>query len=88
MSDTTSNSISRTDWARVDALEDDEIDTSEAPILSENFFERATWRKPSPIPVTVRVDPDVVAWFQSQGDEGERRMSAALRIYADAHRGP
>lgn len=86
MSETASNSTSRTDWTRVDALTDDEIDTSEIPPLSEDFFRRASWRAPAPVSVTVRVDPDVLAWFRARGEEGERRMSAALRIYAEAHR--
>lgn len=33
----------------------------------------------------VKVDPDVLAWFKAQGDDYEHRMSAALRIYAEAH---
>jgi uncharacterized protein (DUF4415 family) len=86
MNETSSNDTSRTNWVRVDALTDDEIDTSEAPALSHDFFRRATWRRPTPVPTTVLVDPDVLAWFRAQGDEGERRMTAALRIYANAHR--
>jgi uncharacterized protein (DUF4415 family) len=86
MSGTGSHSTSRTNWARVDALTDDDIDTTDAPPLSDDFFRRATWRKPEPVRVTVWVDPDVLAWFEAQGDEAQRRMSAALRIYAEAHR--
>ena len=87
MSESGSSSTSRTNWARVDALDDDEIDTSEAPALTEDLFRRAAWRKPAAVPVTIRVDPDVLAWFRAQGEDGERRMSAALRIYAEAHQG-
>ena len=88
MSETVSNSTSGTNWARVDALTDEEIDTSEIPVLTEDFFGRARWWKPALVPVTIRVDPDVLAWFQSLGEEeGERRMAAALRIYAEAHKG-
>ncbi|MBA2449945.1 MAG: BrnA antitoxin family protein [Chloroflexi bacterium] len=87
MSESVSDSTSRTNWARVDALNDDEIDTADAPALSDDFFRRATWRRPGPVSVTVRVDPEIVAWYHAQGEEGEQRMSAALRIYAEAHRG-
>jgi uncharacterized protein (DUF4415 family) len=87
MSETGSHNTSRTNWAQVDALTDDEIDTSDVPSLTEDFFRRATWRKPAPVRVTVWVDPDVLAWFRAQGKEGKRRMSAALRIYAEAHKG-
>jgi hypothetical protein len=33
---------SETDWARVDRMTDDEIDTADSPPLDEAFFERAT----------------------------------------------
>jgi uncharacterized DUF497 family protein len=82
-----SKSTSRTDWDRVDRLTDEEIDISDSPALSEEFFRRAKWREPSSTVVTIRVDPEVLAWFQTTGDEWERRMAAALRIYAEAHRG-
>lgn len=86
MSENDSKSISRTDWRRVDGVSDEEIDTSDIPPLSEEFFRRASWRKAAPVSVMIKVDPDVLAWFRAQGTEGERRMSAALRIYAEAHR--
>ncbi|HEX6987236.1 MAG TPA: BrnA antitoxin family protein [Planctomycetaceae bacterium] len=77
---------SKTDWGRVDALSDAEIDISDSPPLDDEFFARAKARRSESVPVTVQVDPQALAWFQSQGDEWQRRMSAALRIYAEAHR--
>ena len=68
-------------------MADEEIDTSELPPITEDFFGRATWRRPMPVSVTIQVTPDVLAWYRGQGEEGERRMAAALRIYAEAHRG-
>lgn len=81
------NNTSRTDWARVNAMSDEDIDTSDIPPLSEEFFAKAQLRMPkSPIKVAVLVDPDTLAWFQSQGDSAEQQMSVALRIYAEAHK--
>lgn len=37
---------SETNWPRVEAMTDDEIDTSDIPPLSEDFFNRATVRMP------------------------------------------
>ncbi len=37
------------------------------------------------VPETVHIDQDLVAWFQAQG-EYEKRINAALRIYAEAHK--
>jgi hypothetical protein len=36
----------QTDWARIDALTDDTIDTSDIPPLSQTFFQRAVLRTP------------------------------------------
>ena len=48
MSENGSERTFRMDWAQVDALADEDIDTSDVPPLIEDFFRRATWRKPSP----------------------------------------
>ena len=78
---------SKTNWEKVDALTDDQIDTSDIPPLGESFFARAKWRKPAkPVTVTVHLDPEVLAWFKAQGDQYEQKINAALRIYAEAHR--
>jgi uncharacterized protein (DUF4415 family) len=81
------NKPSETDWARVDALTDDEIDTSDIPPLTEELFKRARVRMPrQTVAVTVHVDSEVLNWFKAQGEDYERRMRAALRIYAEAHK--
>ena len=36
------------------------------------------------VPVTLRVDPDVLEWFKSEGDGYQTRMNAVLRAYRDA----
>ena len=38
---------SKTDWARLDAMKDEDIDTSDIPELDDDFFERATRRMPT-----------------------------------------
>jgi uncharacterized protein (DUF4415 family) len=76
-----------TDWARIDAMTDDEIDTSDIPPLTEEFFKRSTVRLPRhTVTVTIQGDPDVLAWFKAQGEDCEQRMQSALRIYAEAHK--
>lgn len=87
MSEKPMNKHSGTDWARIDAMTDDEIDTSDIPPLTDTFFRRAKVRMPKQaVPVTVQVDVDVLDWFKAQGEDYERRMNAALRIYAEAHK--
>ena len=87
MSKNDSKNTSKPNWKKVDALTDEQIDTSDIPPLGESFFARAKWRKPAkPVTVTVHLDPEVLAWFKAQGDQYEQKINAALRIYAEAHR--
>ena len=50
------SNTSRTDWVRIDAMSDEDIDTSDIPSLSEEFFAKAQLRLPkSPVNVSVEV---------------------------------
>jgi len=82
----TMNNTSKTDWERVDAMRDEDIDTSDIPPLSEEFWAKAKLRTPKQITASVQIDPETFAWFQSQGENAAQQMSAALKIYAEAHK--
>lgn len=87
MNDTPMNKPSETDWERIEAMTDDDIDTSDIPPLTDEFFKRAKIRMPKQlVTMTVQVDADVYNWFKSQGQDCEQRINAALRIYAEAHK--
>jgi len=87
MNEDAMNNTSRTDWARIDAMTDEDINTSDIPPLSDAFFSNAHLRMPNaPMNVSVQVDPETYAWFQSQGDSAEQQMSIALKIYAEANK--
>ena len=87
MNDCDTNKPSATNWAKVDALTDETINTSDIPPLTDAFFARATLRHPQhPVPVTMNIDPEVLAWFRAQGGDWEQRINAALRLYAEAHK--
>lgn len=78
--------VSETDWERVDEMTDEEIDTSEIPPLDETFFANAEVRLPKPkVPITIRVDHDVLTWFRSLGKGYQTRINAVLRTYMEAH---
>ena len=86
MNENVMNNTSKTNWDKVDALTEAEIDTSDIPPLTEEFFTNSRWWNPiSSLDVVVQIDPTTLAWFQSQGDDYEQKMAAALRIYAQAH---
>ena len=88
MKDSTMANISKTDWARVDAMTDEDIDTSDSPVLTGQFFSRAKpWSPVKAKPqISVSVDSETLAWFEEQGQDSERHLAAALRIYAEAQK--
>jgi uncharacterized protein (DUF4415 family) len=84
------SSKSLSDWARVDALEDEDIDFSDCPEIPPEMFAKAVVRrglKPAPkkVQLTLRIDSDVVEWFKGQGQGYQSRINALLRAYMDAH---
>jgi uncharacterized protein (DUF4415 family) len=80
------NNMSKTDWERIDAMRDEDIDTSDIPPLSAEFWAKAKLRSPKKITASVQIDPETFAWFQSQGENAAQQMSVALKIYAEAHK--
>ncbi|WP_218653122.1 BrnA antitoxin family protein [Nostoc sp. TCL26-01] len=80
------NNTSKTNWEKLDSLSEEEIDTSDIPPLTEEFFSKSRWWKPVPsLSVLVKINPQTLAWFKSQGEDYQQKMAAALRIYAQAH---
>jgi len=78
---------SETNWVKVEAMTDEEIDTSDIPPLDDAFFANAKLRMPKgKVPVVISVDADVMEWFKAQGEEYQRLINVALRIYAEAHK--
>ena len=78
------NSTSHTNWAALEAMSDQDIDYSDIPPLTDEFFERAALR----IPVVqaqnlVQLDPDVKQWFQNQGDQYKTLINSVLRQYIE-----
>jgi uncharacterized protein (DUF4415 family) len=77
---------SRTNWARIDALKDREIDISDIPVQGTTFFKRAVLRLPEPkTAVTIRLDRQVLDWFKAKGLSYQTRINALLRAYMEAH---
>lgn len=78
------NITSRTNWTALEAMSDKDIDYSDIPPLTDEFFERATLR----IPVDqaqnlVQLDPDVKQWFQNQGEQYKTLINSVLRQYIE-----
>jgi uncharacterized protein (DUF4415 family) len=91
MSKKPTSTVSKTDWKRVDALRDEDIDLSDIPEMTPEMFARAVARRGlKPIPrkqqVTLRLDADVLDWFRAQGRGYQTQINALLRAYVEAHR--
>lgn len=79
-----------TDWAKVDALTDEELEAS-IDIEEEGDFD---WENAIPVSIildpkrqiTIRLDQDVLDWFKAQGSGYQTRINAVLRSYVDAER--
>jgi uncharacterized protein (DUF4415 family) len=81
----------QTDWKRIDAMTDDDIDFSDIPEVTPEMFARAVLRRNfKPIPrkkqLTLRIDSDVVDWYKKQGRGYQTRINALLRAYMKEHR--
>jgi uncharacterized protein (DUF4415 family) len=82
---------SETDRARLEAMTGTEIDFSDAPKVTPEAFARAVVRRggvqarANKVPLTLRVDPEVLEWFKARGQGYQTEMGTLLRAYMDEH---
>jgi uncharacterized protein (DUF4415 family) len=85
-----SSRTSKTDWARVRSMKDEDITlTEEHPELDLQHVVRVIRRrglKPAPpkASVSLRIDRDVLDWFKKQGPGYQTRINMILRAFRDA----
>jgi len=78
-------SLSHEQRERLEALAarpDSEIDFSDIPPLTDEFWKNAIrnpFYKPTKTSTTVRIDSDVLAWLRAQGKGYQSRINAILR---------
>ncbi|MEB3309725.1 MAG: BrnA antitoxin family protein [Snowella sp.] len=78
------NSTSRTNWAALESRSEENIDYSDIPPLTDEFFERAILRIPADTACNlVQLDPDVKQWFQDQGEQYKTLINNVLRQYIE-----
>ncbi|MGO9454357.1 MAG: BrnA antitoxin family protein [Candidatus Binataceae bacterium] len=62
-------------------------DPDAAPILDKEWFRTAKLVLPErKVPISLRMDREVVEWFKAQGRRYQSRMNAVLKAYVQAHR--
>ena len=77
---------SKTKWEELKTMEDTDIDVSDVPEIDPKVFKTMVVRMPKPKElVSIRIDPDVLAWFRQQGPRYQTRINAVLRSYVKAH---
>ncbi len=88
---------SETDWQRVDAMSDETITEAaetdpNARLLDADDFKKMRCRGPQKTPlknrVTIRLTPEVVAFFKNQGKGWQTRINEVLQNYVDSHNAP
>ncbi len=90
MSKRTTSKRSKTDWKRVDAMRDEDIDYSDNPKWTPEMFAKAVLRAGlQPVPrkeqITLRLDGDVLEWFRRRGPGYQTQINALLRAYMNEH---
>ncbi len=77
----------KTDWARVDALTDEDITKAIATDPDWAGLEDIDWSDAVLVmpakkkAISIRVDEDVLDFFKKEGDGNQRRIHAVLRSY-------
>jgi uncharacterized protein (DUF4415 family) len=75
---------SLTDWARVDALGDNDRDYHDIPAAAEDFWRQAKLVLPAKKKlISIRLDEDVVAWFKQQGRPYQTLINSVLKAYVE-----
>ncbi len=93
MSESPTLNKSLTDWERIDAMQDEDIDLSDVPEITPEMFAAAVvHRGLKPVSkkkqITMRVDVDVLDWFRAQGRGYQTKINMLMRAYMEAHQVP
>lgn len=79
------NNTSRTNWQALDSMSDEDIDYSDIPPLTDEFFEKATLLIPAAQAKNViQLEPDVIAWFKAESKDYEAAINEILRRHIES----
>ena len=81
---------SRTDWAKVDAMTEAELEASIAAD-PDDVHEVPDWSQailglPRKEHINIRIDADVLAWFRQTGRGYQTRMNNVLRAFVESRK--
>jgi len=73
---------SKTDWAHIDAMKDEDIDYSDIPPLTDDFFKKAVIRWPSEKErITISLDKDILSYLRTLGKGYQTKINTILRAW-------
>ena len=83
---------SQTDWARIDAMRDEDIDFTDCPEITDEMWATGVLRtnlkqNETKSQETLAVDRDVIEFFKSEGHDYQTKINQLLRAYMEAHQG-
>jgi uncharacterized protein (DUF4415 family) len=84
------SNASKTNWAKVDAMTDEEIDYTDSPEVTEEMFKLMHKYEPSKkITVNLRMDKEIVDFFKEHSHKYHTKinevLAAFVRGYKKAH---
>ena len=79
---------SKTNWDRVDALRDNQIDYSDNPPLEADFFKKAIAWPGTKEQITLRLSPEVLGFFRRQGKGYQTAIGRVLEDFVEKQKNP
>jgi uncharacterized DUF497 family protein/uncharacterized protein (DUF4415 family) len=82
----------RTNFARLDAMTDEDVarqveeNPDAAPLFTDEMLAELQVVEPKRVPISLKVEPDVLAFFKSAGPGYQTRMQKVLRAYMEQSR--
>jgi uncharacterized protein (DUF4415 family) len=81
--------MSKAAMKRLDAMGDDDIDYSDIPEFTDEFWKHAKILRPAPKKmVSLRIEEPVLKWFRAQGKGYQGYMNAVLRAFVESNKRP
>lgn len=88
MNEQTISNKSETDWQRIDAIPDEDIDLSECPEVTKDMFASAVVRRRlEPLETQapfIQIDSDVFEWFKKTEEAYQSKINSLLRTYMES----
>ncbi len=72
---------------RLKDFKDEDIDYSDIPEITKEFWEKHEIKKsPKKIPITIKLDPDVIIFLKSHSKNYQTLINDILKTYIEAHK--